>query len=244
MAQIIHIAETSSTNEYIQGILKKEKNDEGLIVWTDFQTAGKGQTGNSWEAEAGKNITMSIVFYPDFVEASSQFILSQFISLALIDVLSNYVNEGLSIKWPNDIYVHDKKIAGILIENVILGRHIDRCIAGIGININQEHFLSDAPNPTSLYQICKKEYLLEEIISQLQQKLFGRYIQICNSEYEQINSDYKKWLYRKNGYHSFFANGETFEAKIKNIRQTGHLLLENINGKEIEFAFKEVQFIL
>lgn len=243
MARIIHIEQTSSTNEYLQQLLKTEK-EEGLIVWADFQTAGKGQTGNSWEAEVGKNLTFSIVFYPDFVDATEQFILSQFVSLAITDVLAEYIPEGLSIKWPNDIYVHNKKIAGILIENAISGRQIDRCIAGIGLNINQEAFLSNAPNPISLFQIKNKKEDIKEILSKLQDRLLARYMQIFDSEEEQIKEDYKQILYRRDGFHKYQAEDKIFMAKIKNILQTGQLVLENTNGEKMEFAFKEVRFLM
>lgn len=243
MAQTLHLKETSSTNEYLNNLLKIEKPDEGFIVWTDFQTAGKGQAGNQWESEPGKNLTLSAIFYPDFLEAAHQFALSQFVSLAITDILQEYIPQGLSIKWPNDIYVGNKKIAGILIENVISGKYIDRCIIGIGLNINQEEFLSNAPNPISLKQVTGLDYILSELLAKFQNQLYFRYIQLCNNDEAKLSSDYKQMLFRREGFHAYQTGGESFEAKIKNIRPTGHLVLENRNGQEMEFAFKEVEFL-
>lgn len=243
MSKTLHLQETTSTNDYLKDLLRKEKLDEGFIVWTDFQSAGKGQIGNVWESEFGKNITMSAVFYPQGVDAASQFILSQFVSLAVADLLEEYIPSGVSIKWPNDIYVGDKKIAGILIENSILGQHIDSCIVGIGINVNQEVFLSNAPNPVSIKQLTGQNYSLPELLCHLQNQLYFRYIQLCNSDEATIISNYKHKLYRKEGIHKYQANGCSFQAKFKNIKPSGYLVLEEIDGKEHEFAFKEVQFL-
>jgi BirA family transcriptional regulator, biotin operon repressor / biotin---[acetyl-CoA-carboxylase] ligase len=244
MAKIYHIRETQSTNEHLSKLLKTDKPEEGCIVWTDFQTAGKGQTGNSWESEFGKNLTFSIILYPDFLEITNQFLLSQLISVAITDVLSEYIPEELSIKWPNDIYVGKKKIAGILIENSISGRNIDSCIAGIGININQGIFQSNAPNPVSLKLLTGVNYNLKEILQKIQHQIFFRYIQVCNHDEAVVTQEYKNRLFRKNDFHNYKSGDSFFKAKIKSIKQTGHLVLETEDGTEKEFAFKEVEFML
>lgn len=162
---LVALDETASTNQYLSQLCNQlqESVAELTTVTAEFQTAGKGQRGNTWEAEEGKNLLFSFVLYPSFLEARRQFILSQIVSLAIKEELSRWSDE-ITIKWPNDIYWKDKKICGILIENDLSGHHIRRSIAGIGININQEVFNSDAPNPVSLKQITGKEHDRYEIL--------------------------------------------------------------------------------
>lgn len=165
---LIALEETDSTNQYISQLCNNLKEDvaELTTVTAEFQTSGKGQRGNTWEAEKGKNLLFSFVLYPTFLEARRQFILSQMVSLAIKEELSRW-SDDITIKWPNDIYWKDKKICGILIENEIAGHHIERSIAGIGININQETFHSDAPNPVSLKQITGREHDRHEILAHI-----------------------------------------------------------------------------
>ena len=160
-----------STNNYLKNIIKSSGKRELLCVTAEEQTAGKGQAENSWHSEKGKNLLFSMVLYPEFLEVSKQFFLSKIISIALVNVL-NKIQKGFKIKWPNDIYYKDKKIAGILIENLLSADKINRSIVGIGININQENFPSEIPNPTSLTLITSlsvsKTELLTRIINSIQ----------------------------------------------------------------------------
>jgi BirA family biotin operon repressor/biotin-[acetyl-CoA-carboxylase] ligase len=243
MPTIIRLKEIDSTNRYLQDLIKEKELKEGSLVVAEKQTAGKGQMGNKWEAEAGKNITCSLVLYPHFVEIVEQFILSELISLALKDTLSA-LTDDICIKWPNDIYYKDKKMAGILIENTLYGDKIDTCIVGIGLNVNQEIFTSNAPNPISLKQITNQSYKLDDILINLHQNIFNRYAQLLKGENEKLHQEYQDALFRKEGYHHYKANGEIFEAKIKRIEKTGHLVLETKNQEERHFAFKEVQIVL
>lgn len=170
----IVLAETTSTNSYLSDLCNAQTCPELTSVYSSFQSAGRGQRGNSWESEAGKNLLFSFVLYPDFLEAHRQFYLSQVTALALYDVLSSYT-EGISIKWPNDIYWKDKKICGTLIENDLTGIHISRSISGTGVNLNQERFYSDAPNPVSLCQITGNRYDVREILEQIMDKVADYY---------------------------------------------------------------------
>ncbi len=150
--KIIHIDETDSTNRW----LREQGGEEDVVVWADYQTAGKGQGTNSWESERGKNLTFSVLLHPQDIPANKQFSISMLVSLALCEALGQHIGD-LSIKWPNDIYWRNAKIAGILIEHRISGSLIRDSIIGIGLNVNQRHFLSDAPNPVSLWQICEQD---------------------------------------------------------------------------------------
>ncbi len=239
---MFYIPEINSTNDYLKELLRSQKLEEGTIVRTDFQTAGKGQVGNNWESERGKNLLFSTVLYPDFVEISYSFILSKMVSVAIVDTLLAENIENISIKWPNDIYIGDKKLAGILIENSLSGNNITQCIIGIGLNLNQEQFAC-APNPVSLKQITGKEYRIEDFLSSLKENIFARYQAMIESDEASINTDYFKYLYRKKGFHQYRANDEFFEAKIKTVLPTGQLVLETRVGEVKRFYFKEIEFI-
>ena len=141
----IWLDETTSTNSYLAELCDTQTCPELTSIYTAYQSAGRGQRGNSWESEAGANLLFSFVVYPEFLEARRQFLLSQITALALQEILSLYT-EDIRIKWPNDIYWKDKKLCGTLIENDLTGTHIGRSISGTGVNLNQEQFISDAPN--------------------------------------------------------------------------------------------------
>ena len=143
MPRLIRLREVNSTNAYIQSLSRDERLPEGSVVWADFQTAGRGQIGNVWESENGKNLTFSIVFYPSFLLAKHQFLISQIASLSVKETLDEFIS-GITVKWPNDVYWNDKKICGMLIENDLAGQYIYSSVIGIGININQAVFRGDA----------------------------------------------------------------------------------------------------
>lgn len=238
-----HLAETASTNTYLQELDADRHLPEGYIVYTDTQRAGRGQRGNSWESQPGKNLTFSLLLRPKHIPANQQFLLSQAVSLAVTDVLNRYA-PGFSIKWPNDIYWEDKKIAGILIENVLSGSTFARSIAGIGLNINQELFVSDAPNPVSLYQITGHPYAIEEVLDQFIDAFRHRYLQTFTDSSQSLREEYFATLYRNDGKYPYCSNGETFYASIIGVEPDGHLILMTDSGKERRFAFKEVSFLL
>lgn len=241
--EIIHISETNSTNNYLKELLQTQNVDEGTVVWADFQSAGKGQRGNGWESEAGKNILFSIVLFPGFIKAGEQFILSQIVSLAVANCLQEYT-EGISIKWPNDIYWNEKKICGILLENTILEDNIGHSVAGIGININQENFRSDAPNPVSLKQITNRDYNLEEILKTVVDNINMYYQQIKIGKTDSLIKQYKESLFRKDGYHLYNDGISNFLARIQDVDSSGILILKTKEGEERHFAFKEVKYII
>ena len=235
---ICYIESTESTNNTLKILSEKESLSEGYMVYTDFQTAGKGQPGNSWESEKGKNLLFSILLYPHNVPIQSQFILSQITCLAIKKVLDVYTDD-ISIKWPNDIYWRDKKVCGILIENSLKRDKIDRCIIGIGLNVNQEIFTGNAPNPVSLKQITGKEIDREEILFEIHNELFQLYQNIDNKA---IQREYHRNLYRKDGFHPYTdaVTKEQFQARIEHVEPDGRLILITEAGERREYYFKEV----
>ncbi|MBB4035531.1 BirA family biotin operon repressor/biotin-[acetyl-CoA-carboxylase] ligase [Dysgonomonas hofstadii] len=241
LAKVIHIQETDSTNNYLKQLLSEKRLAEGTIVFSCYQTAGKGQQGNTWESDRGENLLFSIVLYPQIIKASEQFIISQAISLGVADFLNVYTDD-ISIKWPNDIYWRDKKICGILIENALQENLIKESVCGIGININQKEFRSNAPNPVSLTQITGRSYSLESMQNEVHSKIMMRYLQMMGGGISQIRDEYKQCLFHRSGYH-LYNNGETdFRARIKDIETNGRLVLEAEDGMLYRFAFKEVRY--
>ncbi len=241
--KFIFLAKIDSTNNYANQLILSNAAEEGTVVLAQFQKNGKGQQGNSWESEYGKNLLISIIKFPRFLPAAKQFYLSKITSLALIDFLNNETT-GFSIKWPNDIYFQKKKIGGMLIENAVKGNYLASTIIGIGLNLNQERFVSDAPNPVSLKQITGKNYVTEEVAEILTVYIDSWYQKLTGGRYDEIDSAYFNQLFRANEWAVYEKQGTRFEAKITGIGEFGQLLLQNRNGTISEYAFKEIEFVI
>jgi len=239
---ILHLTETDSTNSYLKKIGEIRPIEEFTTVLTDFQRFGHGQEGNSWESENSKNLLFSLILYPDFCKANQQFYLSQLISLAVKDTLEQYVSD-ISIKWPNDIYWKKKKICGILIENNLYGPRISQSIVGIGININQETFRSNAVNPISLYQITGKVYDRESILIEFLMRAKEYYNIFKDNGLDLISQRYSEALYRKDGYHPYRDKNGEFMAKITCILPSGTFVLTDEEGIERHYEFQEVTYL-
>ena len=242
--EIIHIDETDSTNQWLTDRRTSEsltngRVDEGQVVWTEYQTAGRGCGTNRWESERGKKLLFSLLISPEYLPANKQFQLSMAISLALVEALGQLVGD-LSIKWPNDIYWRNGKLAGILIENTLAGDHIKDCIIGVGLNVNQQVFVSDAPNPVSLRQVLghdvDREKLLRRIIEQYS------LLTSPSTPPRSLQARYRLRLYRREGFYPYRDANGLFEAELVNVEDDGHLLLRDSSGHERRYAFKEVQF--
>ncbi|MDL2322784.1 biotin--[acetyl-CoA-carboxylase] ligase [Bacteroidales bacterium OttesenSCG-928-A17] len=240
---IIKIESCPSTNIYLKELAEKESPEEGTVVISSEQTSGRGQAGNSWESEAEKNITCSILLQPGFLPLNQFFLLSEVISLGIKDTLNKYT-DAVSIKWPNDIYYQDKKICGILIENELMEQRFSRSIVGIGLNINQTEFISDAPNPTSLKQITGKEFDLEDLLIEMLNNCFFWYEKLRRNQTSEIEEAYFKALYRNDGVYFFKDSAGVFEAKIAKVGANGILHLLTKDNEIREYAFKEVKFAI
>lgn len=240
-SKIIRISETASTNWFLLRLSDEEDLAEGTVLVTDNQTHGRGLAQNTWESEPEANLTFSVILYPTSVKASRQFILSKAISLAVYDFVSQYVT-GVSVKWPNDVYVADQKIAGILIENFIGDAFLTRSIVGIGLNINQMKFISDAPNPISLRQLTGKTYPLDKLLNDLHERIAIRYQMIAENP-ERLDHDYLFHLYRFGKLSKFCSGGLPFEATITDINNYGMLEVTTTQGERKTFGFKEIFFM-
>lgn len=239
---IISIETAASTNDYLKELAHKEVLEEGTVIFTPSQTGGKGQRGNAWESEAGKNIACSILLYPSFLSIQRYFLLSEAISLGVKETLDAYV-DGITVKWPNDVYHDERKIAGILIENELMGNRHSLSVAGIGININQEHFLSPAMNPISLKQITGCDYDTEMLLKKLIQNILYRYERLKEGDTDSLIRMYHEALYRKTGLHRYEDNEGIFYARIDQVSDDGLLHLITDKNEERSYAFKNVCFI-
>ena len=240
MGNTFYTKQTHSTNVLLWEMIREKSLPEGFVVQTDFQTAGKGQVGNSWESEASRNLLFSMVLYPQRVTVDNQFLLSQLVSLGIKKALDEYT-DGITVKWPNDIYWNDKKLVGILIENSLQGTKIKSSVIGIGLNVNQKVFVSNAPNPVSLLRITGKRQNRKLLLTKIRQNIQKLYTELSVTK---IRAEYAEALYRKDGFYAYRANDETFQAKIISVHPDGQLELETEAGERKEFYFKEVSFVL
>ena len=241
--RILRVVETTSTNSLLRELIIKESLPEGSVVVADFQTAGRGQIGNVWESEAGKNLMFSTVLYPTCIPANRQFLISQIAALSVKETLESYTDH-VTVKWPNDIYWKDKKICGMLIENDLMGRNISQSIAGVGININQEVFHSSAPNPVSLFQITGKQYDIFNILEHIMLRIQIYYDLLQKNNTALITAQYERSLFRKEGMYRYKdVNGE-FMANIVCVEPEGRLILEDETQTKRGYMFKEVEYLL
>lgn len=239
--KIIRLDEIDSTNRYLRKYQETE-DEEMVVVVADYQTAGKGQGVHTWESEKGKNLLFSIKLHPHWVPVRRQFVLSMAEALALKNALDSYVN-GISLKWPNDVYWNDKKISGTLIEASVDSKGINTCIFGTGVNVNQTVFRSDAPNPVSLAQILGHEVDREEVLQKILDAFESYYELLRRADYQDVSGIYHLALYRREGYHRYQdADGE-FEGAFVEVEDDGHLILHDEKGVIRSYAFGELKFL-
>ena len=237
----MYVNKTHSTNSHLAELHREQKLPDGYHILTYCQTQGRGQVGNTWHSLPHQNVLISTLILPHNLHMAEQFILSEIVALAAQRTLNKYT-QGITIKWPNDIYWHNQKIAGILIENSIVGPNIKSCIAGIGINVNQTEFPEELPNPVSLAQITGRTTDKEEIAHN-----FLHELKILKSNIDkraEIHHNYCSHLFRAKGMHPYKANGETFLASIHHISLDGTLTLQKEDTSLHDFHFKEVEIII
>ena len=209
---------------------------EGNVVVADYQTSGRGCGTNTWESERGKNMLFSVMIHPVQLPVQRQFHISMAISLAIVEALEQQIGD-VSIKWPNDIYWRNAKICGILIENTLQGSRIKDSVIGVGLNVNQRAFHSDAPNPVSLWQIHGQETDREQLLRDILRN-FDKFLSM------DIRKQYLSRLYRRKGFHPYVDANGAFMAEIVDVEDDGHLLLCDEGGCRRRYAFKEVQFVI
>ena len=233
-----------STNTYLSGKIKFENTSEGTVIVADHQLTGKGYGENSWESAKGKNLLLSVYLKPDFLAANKQFYLSMAVSLTLINVLKQRTSANdFKIKWPNDIYFGMKKIAGILIENTIMGDALSDSIVGIGLNVNQLNFSEKLPNPISMINISGENIDRDSLLADILTELNIHLSLIAKNEFELLKTNYYKELFLKGIQSKFMINNKITHGKIIGINDFGQLKVE-IDKKIEVFGFKEIEYIL
>ncbi len=242
MINYIGLEEAKSTNTYL--LEHAPSLPDRTVVYTYRQTAGRGQKGNSWESEPGMNLAFSLLLKLPPVEVRKQFYISEAVSVAICDFLSQFA-DGFKVKWPNDIYHHDSKICGILIENSLDGKQIAHSVIGVGININQTRFVSDAPNPVSLKQITGNDYDLDQLLHDVCQRMSD----LCLLEPDTLDALHNRYmhsLYRNDRrlYPWQLPDGTIIEAAIDHVAPDGMLTLRYADGSLHSYAFKEVKHII
>ena len=243
MPRYIKVSQTASTNTYLSRLAATLPG--GTVIYTPSQTAGRGQKGNSWESEDDKNLTFSLLLKRPPVKARDQFYLSEAAALAVVEALTAEAGDGFTVKWPNDVYWQDKKVCGMLLENSLDGSDIAHCIVGIGIN--QERFLSDAPNPVSLINITGREHdlmaLLKRVCSRIEQIVDSLGDDNARTD---LHQRYMTVLYRNDGaMHPFEdAADHRFKASVADIAPDGTLTLQHEDGTRHEYLIKQVKHII
>lgn len=227
-----------STNLALKLLLAQQTLENGTVYYTGFQTSGRGQLNATWQSEAGQNVLMSVFLKPSFLQAAEQVLLNMVVSLATNDAIEHLVNMPCYIKWPNDILVADKKIAGILIENVLQQTKIKYSIAGIGININQTAF-KNLSHATSVKLLSNQELKPIEVIDLLCKLLEKYYILLVKKHFDKIIELYNSKLYAKNQKRTFNVGSTQVTGIIMGVAKTGRLFVM-INDEVKSFANKEI----
>lgn len=240
---IIELDSVDSTNNYLSKLINETDVPNGTVILAHNQTKGKGQRGNTWLTEKGKNIACSYLIKPQKLEIQNVFLISMAVANAIHKCLVNYT-ENIEIKWPNDILINNKKICGILIENNIAGKYISQSIVGIGININQEIFPQEI-NATSLVLEENKNYDVKDVLNELNKHLTNEINLLNNGFYLPIKNYYLNNLigYKKKRKFIDLTSNTTFIGEIKEVENNGLLIVENDKNHN-KFSFKEIQFVL
>ena len=236
-----YVPRTTSTND-LAFTLPLPKETEIQIISAEEQTAGRGQGNSSWESESGKNLTFSIVCRAEFVEPSKQFCVLQAAALAVRHVLAK-ICDDVTIKWPNDIYIGNKKASGTLIQCDMENGKTRRMVIGVGLNVNQETFTSNAPNPVSLHNVVNHELNRDDLLHSIAERFAVEYDDL-RFGVNGIRKRYTSHLFRNEGSHEYKDKNGTFAATFAKVEDDGHLVLRDNKGTERVYGFKEVEFVL
>jgi BirA family biotin operon repressor/biotin-[acetyl-CoA-carboxylase] ligase len=236
---LVFVPECHSTNTLAMDLSQLESSVEGTVVITDNQHGGRGQRGNRWVSQPGKNLTFSLILKPAFLRPDQQFRLTMVMSLAVADYVKGKVPDSIKIKWPNDVLVNERKICGILIENSLSGDTIQSAVVGIGLNINQVSFPN--LNATSIKQETGKNYTLQNELPLLLQAIEERYVQLRDGRINLLENDYLTNLFRKGELHAFNTMNGALNGMIEGVDQRGRLILQTSEGKQF-YDLKEISF--
>ncbi len=241
--RVIKLNEVDSTNNYAIALCNENSCDEGTIVVAKSQLQGRGQRGNSWESLSGLNLLCSVILFPEFLPVSHQFLISKVVALAISDVVADFDIDNCTVKWPNDVYVGDMKIAGILIENSIMGNAFRYSVAGIGLNVNQTSFSEKIPNPVSLTELFGAEIELNTVLNKIILAIDKWYNHLTQANVEFIDATYLSRLYNFEKLYLFNDKNGRFSGRIKGVDEIGRLLISDTEKHLRTYHFKEVEFV-
>lgn len=239
--KILWFDELESTNDFASTLVF-EDDSHGKVIAARYQSKGRGQRGTSWEGDKDKSLLFSVILHPTYLKVKQQFLLSMAVALSICDVLDEIVGR-VFIKWPNDIFIGTKKGAGILIEHSFSSEFLDTTIVGVGINVNQQQFTQEAPNATSLFLETGEMLDIEPFLNQICAALELRMQQLRETP-TTIKPDYLKRLFRRDEFYRYRASNEEFVAKIVGVKDSGELLLKTEKGEQLEFFFKEIEYVI
>ena len=243
MLKYIHLEQIDSTNAYLQR-QQSEADIRNWVVSADEQTAGKGMGSNGWESEVGKNLTFSLALDVSFLPAERQFLLSKAVALGLIQALDDLLPaERLHIKWPNDIFFDNHKLAGILINSTIKANRMDISIIGIGLNVNQMQFRNWPTHPISLQQITGKKYDLQPLLEKIVESIYNK-VEILKTAPTAIEEAYLQRLYRYRTWAEYEVDGKVMRLFITGIDAFGRLMLLDEADNSYCFDIKEIKFLI
>lgn len=237
--EIIHLSEVDSTNNFAAILLSDGICQSGTAIMADCQTIGRGQRGNAWHSEAKKNLLVSYIFKPDNLSVENQVLLTWVTSLSIVETLAKF-NIQAQVKWPNDILVKGNKIAGILIENQILGNKISSSIIGIGLNVNQQDFKSYLA--TSILNESGNEYIVKDVFFALCEAMNQIFVKLNSEQVNFLKSSYEAKLFQKNEVCFYEDNNGEFQGEIIGVNENG-LLQIKVNSDLLEFGIKEIRYL-
>jgi BirA family biotin operon repressor/biotin-[acetyl-CoA-carboxylase] ligase len=240
---LIHMQSVDSTNVHASRLLQSNEVNEGTVILADHQTMGKGQAGTCWISEAGSNLLFSLILRPNFLLAEQQFFLSMCVSNAIVGFLIPF-HAAVKIKWPNDILMNRKKVAGILIENTVLQKKLHSSVVGIGLNVNQKEFPASIPDATSLSIITGRQYDLSESLGDLLNSLSLHLNKLYDQRFAEIKTLYLNNLQGLNEWAIYVDSTGTIEGRIVDVTDASELLLQQRNGHTKRYGFKEIEFKL
>jgi len=243
--KIIRKETLDSTNSYAEQMIAEGDAGNSFCVVADKQTSGKGRGNNQWDSEGGKNLTFSIVCFPEFLMAEKQFYLNKAVALSVHEYISNLANQkDVAIKWPNDIYIGNRKVAGTLFQTSVQGAILKNVIIGIGINVNQEKFPENLPNPTSIFLETSKKTELEPALNQYLDIFAQYYGWLAEKRFEDINKHYIKKLFRFGQRGLFEFEKKPIRAVICGVDEYGWLQLRTDEGEVLSGEMDRVKMII
>ena len=239
--KLIILETVDSTNNYAMGMIQNGSAKSGYAVFAKKQTAGRGRRGKTWKSAASKNIMLSIIAEMQWLPIRQQFQLSMGVALGCLDFFSNYLKENIKIKWPNDIFVNDRKAGGVLIENIIKGNLWQWAVIGIGININQENFEQEKFCAISLKEITGKDYDVIELSEKLHLCILKRIEGLSYSKTTDLLHEYNENLFCRNELVKLKKGNIIFETIIKEVSASGELITSDVI--ERSFELDEIQWV-